>query len=162
MAAGVSSWGKRRAAEDAGTAHGSTGKAEEEPGRPRSVLLVLSVPLSFTLSKMLLKRWATASSLSVIREKACCEPWAHIHSQAGGGGGLIVTEPGRRAGGGSQTAQKAGDSSYTAALTNYTPRLLCCPVLPPQAPFPSRRHRQWTWQLEFLGLSAKFLLWCIT
>lgn len=65
MAAGASSWSKGRAGEDA--AHGSTGKAAEEPGRPRSFLLVLSVPLSFTLSNMHLKRWATASSLPVIR-----------------------------------------------------------------------------------------------
>lgn len=60
---------KGRAGEDAGAAHGSTEKAAEEPGRTGSFLLVLSVPLSFTLSKMLLKRWATASSLPVIRGK---------------------------------------------------------------------------------------------
>lgn len=61
---------KGRAGEDAGAAHGSTEKAAEEPGRTGSFLLVLSVPLSFTLSKMLLKHWATASSLPVIREKS--------------------------------------------------------------------------------------------
>lgn len=67
MAAAVSSRSKGRAGEDAGDAHGSTGKAAEGPGRPGPFLLVLSMPLSFTLSKMLLKRWATASSLPVIR-----------------------------------------------------------------------------------------------
>lgn len=139
MAAGVSSWSKVRAAEDAGAAHGSTGKAGEQPGRPESFLLVLSVPLSFTFSKMPLKCWATASPLPVIREKSllCAMGW---HPQPGrwrrGVDGRWARQEGRR---GSQTAQKAGDPSCTAALTNYTPCLLCCPVLPPQAPFPRRR-----------------------
>lgn len=136
---------KGRAGEDAGAAHDSTEKAAEEPGEQG-----LSCWCCQCHSVLLSARcfWNAGPRLHLCplsEKKACCAPWAHIRSQAGGGGRLTVTEPGSRAGRGSQAAQKAGDSSCAAGLTNYTPCLLCCPVLPPQAPFPRRRHRYWTW-----------------
>lgn len=114
---------KVRAGEDAGTAHGSPGKAAEEPGRPESFLLALSVPLSFTLSKMFLKCWATASPLPVIRGKSLLHAMGW-HPQPGRCRRRADGHWARQEGtGGSQTAQEAGDSSYTAALADYTPRL---------------------------------------
>lgn len=148
---------KGRAGEDAGAAHGSTEKAAEEPGRTGSFLLVLSVPLSFTLSKMLLKRWATASSLPVIREKSLlCAMGSHL--QPGRwrreADGHWARQEGRK-------GQPSCPESRWFLLHCWLDKLHSLSALLPSPTSPGSFPQEET-QVLNLGLSAKFLLWCIT
>lgn len=72
----------------------------------------------------------------LLGKKACCMPWADIHSQAGAGGGLMVTEPGRRAQGAAKLPRK---QVIPPTLLPWLITLPVCPALPPQAPFPRGR-----------------------
>lgn len=156
-AAGESSWSKGRAGEDAGTAHGSSRKAAEESEQCLSSCCCQS-PSVLLLARCFWNAGPQLHLCQLLGQKGCRVPWAHIHSQAGRGRSWrSLSQAGGQEGAELQVISPVLlpwqiTLPVCSAAQSYLPRLLS----------PGGDYRWWTWQLKLLGLSAKFLLWCIT